>query len=195
MPLAKTYLQVINTIVTGYYVKGKVEIGPYFSLLSSNQVQCWRASFGMRSSNAFSTKVMPTVYMAYGFKDKSIKGGADVLWLLSKKPRQAIHAFYKNDLDIASTSAEDFGQDNILAGLYRRNVPQKLTNFETVSVGYERDWKLGWSNKLYLSRKSINQLFNYYYFNSNNPDPKTTLNSSEVQLNTRFAYKEKFLSG
>ena len=195
MPLAKTYLQVINTIVTGYYVKGKVEIGPYFSLLSNNQVQGWRLSFGMRSSNAFSTKVMPTVYMAYGFKDKSIKGGADVLWLLSKKPRQAIHAFYKNDLDIASTSAEDFGQDNILAGLYRRNVPQKLTNFETVSVGYERDWKLGWSNKLYVSRKSINPLFNYYYFNSNNPDPKTTLNTTEVQLNTRFAYKEKFLSG
>lgn len=195
MPLAKTYFDVINTIVTGYYVKGMVEIGPYFSLLSSNEVQGWRASLGIRSSNKFSTKVMPTIYMAYGFKDKSIKGGADVLWLLSKKPRQALHAFYKNDLDISSTSEEDFGQDNILAGLYRRNVPQKLTNFETASVGYERDWKLGLSNKLYVARKSINPLFNYYYFDNNNSEPTTTLNTTEIQLNTRFAYKEKFLSG
>lgn len=197
MPIAKTYVDVINTIISGYYVTGMVELGPYFSLASSNVVQGWRVAMGMRTSNKFSKYVMPSAYVAYGFRDRQVRGGADLLWLLDKKPRQALRIGYKNDLDISSTSDEDFGQDNFLAGLYRRNVPQKLTNFESTSVSYERDWKLGWSNKLSLIHNSINPYFNFYYFGQNQPTdhPQTAINTTEIKLNTRFAYKEKFISG
>ena len=126
----------------------------------------------------------------------SFKYGAEVLWMLNKKPRQLIHLSYKNDLDIESESAEDFGQDNILAGLYRRDVPQKLMNIRHAAIGYERDWLLGLSNKFYVRQRELDPYFNFYYFkNATADDPRTRIRTTELQINTRFAYKEKFLTG
>ena len=55
IPRFRTYVDLISTLVTGYYVKGKVEIGPYSSIFSFNQVEGPRLRFGLRTSNTFST--------------------------------------------------------------------------------------------------------------------------------------------
>lgn len=199
MPVVQTYASIVNTLVSGYYVKGKIELGPYYNALSYNAVQGWRVRLGGRTSNDFSKRVMLTSYVAYGFGDKSWKGGSELLWLPTKKPRQAIRLWYKNDLDIESQSDTDFGQDNLLAGLYRiKGVPWKITNIEQYGVGYEKEWKGGFSNKINLRHRDVAPYFNYYVFDNGNDTSsaqKNNLSVTEMQLGMRFAYKEKFLSG
>ncbi|HRI27043.1 MAG TPA: DUF5686 family protein [Chitinophagales bacterium] len=118
MPIARTYINIVTTIVSGYKIWGPVEIGPYFSLISSNQVENMRFSFGGRTSNDFSTKVMFSGYLAYGIKDQRFKYNADALVVLNRKPWQTLYVGYRNDLNIQSNSVEEFGQDNLMAGFY-----------------------------------------------------------------------------
>ena len=53
IPQFKTYIDIAEMVITGYYVKGKFEIGPYASMLSFNAIEGARFRFGGRTSNAF----------------------------------------------------------------------------------------------------------------------------------------------
>ncbi|OWY20853.1 carboxypeptidase-like regulatory domain-containing protein [Sphingobacteriales bacterium UPWRP_1] len=197
IPIAKTYINIVTTIVSGYKIWGPVEIGPYFSMVSADEVEGWRVRLGGRTSNDFSTRIMLSGYGAYGFKDKRFKYGADALVIVNRKPWQTLYAGYKNDLDIQSNNVEEFGQDNLLAGLYRRKVPQKLTNIKSAELSYSRDWKRGLSNKITLNHRIYQPQFDFYFLDEVNPltPPDSTITTSEIQFNTRFAFKEKFVSG
>src|SRR5690606_36055110 len=39
IPTFRTYLDIVTTIATGYYTKGKIDIGPYFTTYSFNPVE------------------------------------------------------------------------------------------------------------------------------------------------------------
>ena len=96
IPQFNTYLDLITLFVSGYYVVGDVEIGPYFTFYSYNPIEGNRIKFGMRSSNEFSTVFMPEFYVAYGTLDKELKYGAGFQYFLSKEPRQKVGAYFKN---------------------------------------------------------------------------------------------------
>src|SRR5690606_26244671 len=57
VPRFRTYLDIITTVVTGYYKTGPVEIGPYFNAYSFNPVEGNRFRLGMRTSDDFSKRV------------------------------------------------------------------------------------------------------------------------------------------
>lgn len=199
VPVVKTYVDIVNLLVSGYKEIGNlnVEIGPYFNLVSKNAVEDWRFRIGLKTNSGFNKRIRLKGYVAYGTKDKAFKYGATAKFLLDRKPWQTLEVNYQDDLDIESNSEEEFGEDNILAGLYRRAVPQKLMRVRNMSVNYGRDWGTqGLSTKLGIARKRYDPYFDFYYFGENgSDDPQTVINTSEVRFNARFAYKEKFVSG
>lgn len=198
MPIVKTYVEVITTIVSGYKTLGKVSIGPYFNLVSIDAVEGYRLRLGLKTNKKFSERFQVGGYLAYGFKDKTFKYGADGKYIISRKPWQNISTFYSNDLDIQSRSSEEFGEDNLFAGLYRiKNVPQKLTKIEQFNATYSREWRHGLSNSVTIAQKKIDPYFKFYYFNKSDATtlPDSVINTSEIKINTRFAYREKFIVG
>lgn len=200
MPIAKTYAEIISLIVTGYKTVGPVEVGPYFSLVSFNNIEHWRFRMGFRTNSDFSKRMRLGAYVAYGTNDKRFKYGADLILVVNRKPWQRIDVSFKNDLDIESDNSEDFGQDNIFAGLYRRQIPQKLILQQNFKASYQRDWKMGWSNSIGVNYLRQQPYFDYYFFGDENPPSvdnpaSSTISRAEIQLNTRFAYKEKFIAG
>ncbi|MCH8331377.1 MAG: hypothetical protein IH946_08340, partial [Bacteroidetes bacterium] len=171
---------------------------PYFTTYSSNDVEGNRLRLGMRTSNDFSTRWVIGGHVAYGFRDSEIKYGGFTEYYLSKKPRQSIGGEYKNDVNVSAQYKEEFGQDNIFSGFYRRRIPQKLIRIEEKKVFYNREWNFGYSNKLSFSNRIINPYFDFEYIRGGdtpNQDTVTILNTSEVLFNARFAYHEKFVSG
>src|SRR3972149_1838209 len=54
IPIYKTYVDIIIMFMTGYKIWGNVELGPYFTTYSFNQIEGSRFRFGGRTSNAFS---------------------------------------------------------------------------------------------------------------------------------------------
>ncbi|HNR54297.1 MAG TPA: DUF5686 family protein, partial [Flavobacteriales bacterium] len=95
IPRFRTYVDIISTLATGYYEKGKVEIGPYFTTMSYNPVEGLRFRLGGRTSNSFSNWVEFEGYSAYGLLDERFKFGLATRGFISKEPRMLYRASYK----------------------------------------------------------------------------------------------------
>jgi hypothetical protein len=199
-----TYIDIFKTIVTGYKIVGPIELGPILSLISYNQIEGVRLRYGMRTSNAFSKKVMLGGHIAYGFRDQRVKGGANGIWLIEKKPRMSVGFDYLNDLDLAASSPADIGQENLLTGLIRRDIPRKLMHLHQGSIFYEKETAVGFSSRITLRHRNMEPYdipgyWDFKYKSGNNDGYRDTLitkiHTTEASLKLRFAHQEKFLSG
>jgi len=199
IPRFRTYLDVVTTVVTGYYTKGKVDIGPYFTTYSFNPVEGNRFRVGGRTSSDFSTRTEFDAYTAYGTKDERFKFGVSGKTFVSKTSRQIVEVGYKDDVEQLGQSPDAFRQDNILSSVFRRLPNVKLTLVEESHASYQREWFTGLDNTFQLRYRSLYPLGNLIYLRpSGTGEPPTVVNSihtAEIGLKTRFAYKEKYVAG
>ncbi|MFA6924276.1 MAG: DUF5686 family protein [Bacteroidales bacterium] len=193
----KTWISYIQMFVTGYKVWKKVELGPYFSVYSFNQIEGNRVRIGGRTSNSFSKKIMFDAYTAYGTKDETYKYGGGFIYMLHKSPREDFGASYKNDLEQLGQSPNAFSEDNIFASAFRRGSSNKLSFVKQTKAYYEKEWFTGFSNTLSFYQRIISPmgLPTFILNNFGTPEQKKTLTTFEVIIGTRFAYQEKFLMG
>ena len=197
IPAFQTYIDIIFMLVTGYYIKGNFEIGPYMSMYSFNPVEGSRFRFGGRTSNQFSTKLKLSGHLAYGTKDQKFKYGAGIIYMLDKNPRRSIGLNYKNDIEQLSQSSFAFREDFLLASIFRTSPPDKLSLVEELKGFYEHEWFQGFSNTLTLLHKRINAFGDkpFMVYNNGEEVQKEAIINSEICLDTRFAYDEKYLMG
>ncbi|MEO1515991.1 MAG: DUF5686 family protein [Bacteroidota bacterium] len=206
VPIYKTYVDILYTLVTGFKEFGPVEIGPYSTMYNNNPVEGHRFRMGVWTSNNFSKTVRFGGYLAYGIRDGKFKYGADIQYNLSKYPRIIIGGGYRDDVAFSNQNSEEIGEGNIFSGFYRRPIFQKLLHVQEAKFFYERFWKKGWSNKLTVLHQNMDPYgrirsdgggFNYAYL----PDPEspnqidTTISTTELIFKTRFAFDEQFLDG
>lgn len=201
IPRFNTYIDIIEMVTTGYYETGNFEIGPYGSVMSFNAVEGARFRLGGRTSNKFSTKLMLFGHVAYGTLDKRWKYGGGFLYMLNKNPRRTFGAEFKYDLEQLGASQNAFREDFFLAFLFRRNPADKLTMVEEYKMHYEHEWFNGFSNTINLIHRNLYPVGDYK-FQLNVKDEtgthvreETAITSTEIRLDTRLAYKERFLLG
>ncbi|MCF8298495.1 MAG: DUF5686 and carboxypeptidase regulatory-like domain-containing protein [Saprospiraceae bacterium] len=195
MPVFKTYIDVIQMIVTGYYVRGNFEIGPYASMFSFNQLEGNRFRLGGRTSNDFSTKIMYNAHLAYGTKDEKFKYGGGLIYMKSKNPRRTFNFQYKNDIEQLGQSQNAFREDYIIGSILRRNPLDKLSMVEEFSANYEHEWFTGFSNTLNLIHRDIFPVGKSEFKFEQNGNILNSITTSEVRLDVHFAYKEKYMMG
>lgn len=206
VPIYKTYVQVLETIFTGYFETGNIEFGPYFSIYSNNPVEGHRLRMGVRTTPGFNKTLRLSSFLAYGFKDEEFKYGADLQWLISKKPRIMLGAAYKKDISLNSENSETFVEGDLFSGTFRRDLLQKLIRVEEIKVYYERFWKKGFSNRLTMLNRNMDPYgkltadgagFNYGFLNGPQDllDADTTINSTELIFKTRYAPGENVVEG
>jgi hypothetical protein len=200
IPRFRTYVDIVSTIVTGYYERGKVELGPYFTTVSFNPVEGMRLRLGGRTSNSFSTWVEFEGYSAYGFLDERFKFGLATRGFISKEPRLLYRASYKHDVEQLGQSVNAFRNDNLLGSVFRRNPNTKLTDVEEWKVSLEREWFAGFTNEVMVRYRTLQALGELAYEKVVFDEvPRLTtvgsIRTAELSLNTRFAYREKYVSG
>ncbi len=199
IPRFNTYIDIIQMLTTGYYVDGNFEIGPYASVLSFNAVEGARFRLGGRTSNKFSTRLMLYGHVAYGTLDQKFKYGGGFLYMINKNPRRTFGADFRYDLEQLGASQNAFREDFLLAFLFRRNPADKLSLVEETKIHYEHEWFNGFSNTLNLIHSNIYPA-GKTTFGLRMPFVDDTINqsaitSTEIRLDTRLAYKEKFVMG
>ncbi len=197
VPLYKNIIDIIQTFVTGYYVKGNFEYGPYYKLYSFNEIEGNRFMFGGRTSNQFSTKIMFNGHLAYGDKDNKFKYGLGFLYMINKLPRETFGVQYKHDIQQLGKSPNAFTEGNILSSILKRNPNNKLTMVNQLETHYEKEWFQGFSNTLKFRYRDITPT-QYVPFNA--PDasggiPVPGITSSEIELRTRFTKNERVIMG
>ena len=197
IPQFKTYLDIIEMVVTGYYVKGNFELGPYASMLSFNAVEGTRFRFGGRTSNQFSTKILLGGYVAYGTLDKRLKYGGNVLYMINKNPRRALRGSFRYDLEQLGASQNAFREDFFLAFLFRRQPADKLSLVEEIKMSYEHEWFTGFSNTINLMNRNLYPVGGASFeFNKDGEIlVEDAITSAEVGIDVRLAYKERVSMG
>ena len=206
VPMYKTYVDVLYTLVTGYKQIGKIEIGPYFNVYNNNLVENHHFQLGMRTSESFSERVRLGGYIAYGTRDKEWKYGGEFKYLVNKYPRTLVGASYDDGVSFGSESSEDIGEGNLFSGIYRRPVIQKIIRAREAKVWYEKQLTKSITGKLtFLHRfndpfgeyTSDGRGFNFYYTpDTGSPqEVDTTTFNSEVLIKLRYAFEERKIEG
>ncbi len=197
IPLYRSLAGLIQMFYTYYYVRGPVEIGPYYRFYSFNPLEGNRLRFGGRTSNAFSTKLMLDGYLAYGTRDKQWKYGAGAMYLFDKNPRIATGISYKKDIEQLGQSQNAFLEDNFVTSLLRRKPNDKLTRTEELKLWFEREWFHGYSNTLTATHRTLysTEFVPFSSYSDGFLHTVPSITTFELTLNTRFAWKEKYLMG
>jgi hypothetical protein len=198
LPAFRTYVDIITLFITGYKQFGKIEVGPYFTLLSFNAIEGYRIRLGGRTSHEFSKRLRLEGYLAYGTRDETFKYMFGFRYFLNTRPREAIGASYKNDVEQFGQSENAFQDDNFLASVFRRLPTTKLTSAEYMQTYYEREWASGYSHRVGFAHGYFKPLgsFDYsYYTDEERSETRNALNVSELSFRIRFAYREKFVEG
>ncbi len=204
VPVYKTYVEVLETILTGYVELGNFEIGPYFSAYSNNPVEGHRVRLGVRTNSKFDKNIKLGGYLAYGFRDQAYKYGLDAQWLIQDYPRTLIGAAYRKDVSLSSENSEDFQEGDLLSGAFRRDIIQKLIQVEEIKFFHERDWQNDFSNKLTFLHRRLDPYggvnsdgggFNYAFLPGTDDmtNIDTTISTTELIFKTRFAHDEEIV--
>ena len=193
----RTYVDLITLFVNGHYEMKYVDLGPYFTAFSFNQVEGARLRIGGRTNSDFSTRLGIEGYLAYGTKDKRFKYKAAGRYFISKSPRQTLSLSAQNDLEQLGQSANAWRTDNILSSVFRR-APFRFNAFEEYKGGYEIEYFPGFSTKFEFARKDMYSVGDVLFIKTASDGSLYDINRlSTVQINisARFAYREKFISG
>jgi Family of unknown function (DUF5686)/CarboxypepD_reg-like domain len=204
VPIYKSYVDILETLLSGYKSIGKIDLGPYFSTYSKNPVEGHRFRLGIQTNQTLSERYRVGGYAAYGLQDKEWKYGAHWKWIMSRKPRIVIGASHVKDIISNSLNTESTNSSNWFSGFYRRPVLFKLTAMQESKMFYERYWKGGLSNKIILLNRTLTPLrhpvgagtgFNYAYLR--NPEiptqVDTSLTTTEGILKFRYSQGEKYI--
>jgi len=199
LPVFNTWVDVIQMIVSGYYVKGKMEWGPYMSTYSYNQLEGHRFRLSGRTSNAFSKKLMLEGFAAYGLNDQQIKYGSGFMYMLGKNPRRVLKGNLNYDIEQLGQSQNAFREDFLLASLFRRNPADKMSLVEKYQGSYEHEWFNGFSNTVSLTRQGIWSTgrvpFSLNCANGDCLKQAHVLRTTEINLSTRVSFQERFVMG
>jgi hypothetical protein len=197
VPVYKYYEKAVMLIGTGYWVSGKFEIGPIYKFLSFNSIEGVRLRIGGRTSNDFSKKLMLEGHLAYGTKDETLKYGLGLTYMVGKNPRRSVGLAYKYDMEQLGQDPNAFSEDNFFASFFRRSPADKLTMVREYKAFYEHEWFTGFSNTVRFIRRDVFAIGDEKFIITDNGNQyiDNSLVSNEIQLYTRFAFRERYLYG
>ena len=198
VPAYKTYVDIINLVLTGYYKTGPVELGPIVSLISYNKLEGWRFGAGIRTNYKMCEWAQVGGHFAYGLRDKRFKCDVNARFLVDKQPRQIISASYTHDVSELSRTNDLLASDNILSIIINRRKPDvRLLYYDDAKLSYNIEYKQGLSMGVTLQNRKIEQgLVPFIYLYPNKEfgiDSFNTLRQTELVFNARFAIGEKYI--
>ncbi|MFN6373684.1 MAG: DUF5686 family protein [Chitinophagia bacterium] len=195
MPAFEQYSEWLKFIGTGYRLVGNYEIGPWMNWISGNIYEGLRLRFDLGTNYRFNKNIYLSSYLAYGTKDKKIKGKLEALFMLGKDPRSSIRLMYKNDMDYGQTYYDEIGYDNLFALTSRKTaVPIKLIKIEQQKVEYFKEWRTGLSLTANIQRKIYTPIQNLPFIKDfTAAENAGNFNDFQFNAKIRFAYLERFL--
>ena len=178
-----------STLVNGYWDIGRVGIGPYNELVSFNDLEGLRLQLGVRTSSDWSTKQRWSAYAAYGFGDRTPKGGVKWERLFSKEPTRKLTLDAHYDVVQLGRGGTSWSDASLLSSVFSRRGSRSLSPMSSFSAMYEHEVC---SNLNLQADASLKR----YYANAFVPlvtldgTPLASVASNELHLMARFSKDE-----
>jgi len=197
IPVVRTYTDIVKIMVNGYYKIGKIELGPYVSILAINNIEGVRIQPGFRTSYKFSNKWILGGQLGYGFGDERIKYMAYVQRILSRHPWTTLTVKAKSDLARVGIDEETAGDNFLLSASQRFGNFRRGYYTNEARADFRREVFKGFTQRVGFRYSTFDPTFNFAYYE----DPSDVLNSqvrqsyetSELILESRYARDELFI--
>lgn len=198
MPITTVYKNTITFLASGVKDIGWIQLGPYYYLYSNNPVEGNRFRISLGTPRSLKDAHF-TGFVAYGTKDERFKYGATGLWILNRSPRMFLYGYYAHDINQRTNYYDQVGSDNIFSTLFRKaGVPWKLAFSDDQRLEWYKEYFSGFSHKLIVQHRNFTPyapLPSSDIFVDINGNPTNTVTASEVGVELRYSYKEKYIEG
>lgn len=186
-------LTILETIASGYIPWKFLDIN-YRSFVNYNRYEGFRFGIGLQTNEKISQWFNIGGKIAYGTKDRALKYGGHLKLFFDPPSNTFIRLRYNNDVaesagiryldDIPITSSENF-RNFLIAN-------KDITEEREISFGSSLIRYL--SFELYLNQSTKQVTTDYRYsMVEGDPEPSRNFRFTEIGLNTRYAFKEKFI--
>lgn len=197
IPVVKTYTDIFKIIVGGYYETGKVELGPYISLLAVNNIEGIRIQPGFKTNEKFSKKWVLGGQLGYGFKDEKIKYMAFVQNIMSRRRWTTLTFRARRDISRVGIDEETVGDNFLLLASQRFGVFRRGYYFDEGRVDFKRELFKGFTQRVGLRYFTFEPTFNFAYYDQPddlvNSGVRQNFETAELIFESRYARDELFI--
>jgi hypothetical protein len=188
-------------LLAGYKKFGWYEVGPVSTFYSFNPIEGFRLRAGGRTTLDFSKRIFIENYLAYGFKDKKVKGFSSVAYSINNKsiyhfPYNYVKLSYQHDTKIPGQDLQFVAEDNFLLS-FKRGRNDKLIYNDIVRLEYIREYKNHFSYNLgftYTQQVPAGTI-DYKRMSGGFTYQVPNLKTSELSLQLRWAPNELYYQG
>jgi hypothetical protein len=201
-PLVKTYVDIVEIIAEGYkpIAKGKLEVGPYITLVSNNPLEGWRVRGGLRTTESLFKNSQLEGFVAYGFHDEKFKYGFNATKVLDRKHWTRAGFGYKNDVDLLGVTDNPF----ITSSLFKT-----LNTIGSYRLNYTKEYKV-WAEREIIKGITLRANFRHndyqfvtkdgydrfnfaFYKNPYTNDISNRFSITTLNLESRISLKQQFV--
>nr|WP_319398085.1 DUF5686 family protein [uncultured Carboxylicivirga sp.] len=200
IPAVKIVDNAARMMMTGYYDVGKWEVGPYMNLLQFNKVEGVRLFAGGRTSKEISTKWMIWGGVGYGTRTQKLSGSLGGGYKFENPKRRVLKMYYDDRYIRMGENRKILylyenmlspSENNLISAFFVRDPFDELLRQKEVDLGYEHEWRTGFSSQLNIGYKS--QYSPEFYPFAYKGSPVNSLDVYEGTLDLRFSFKEKVI--
>jgi hypothetical protein len=194
IPVVKTYTDIIKIAVNGYYSAGKINIGPYISLLAYNNIEGFRVQPGFKTNYDFSKKWVLGGSVGYGFDDEKIKYTGFVQKIVSRERWTTASLSVRSDIGRVGIDDESLADNYLFLAAQRFGVFRRGYYFNESRFNFQRDLMRGLTQRIAFRYSTFRPVFDFRYLSPENEvDTLSTYENAELILETRFARDELFI--
>ncbi len=194
IPIVKTYTDIIKILVDGYYTVGKIDVGPYLSTLTWNNIEGIRLQAGFKTNYQYSKKWVYHVQGAYGFDDEKFKYMVGIKHILSRQRWTTVSFRARRDLLRIGIDDETLADNPLFIAATRWGYFRRGYYTDEYRVSIQRELFKGYSQRVAFRTWNFDPTFNFGYLNPSNPEEVlNTFQTSEVIIESRYARDEVFL--
>ncbi len=205
IPPVKRATDLITYLGSGYFDLGKkFEAGPYPLFYANNDLEGNRFRFGGRTTIDFSNKWILSGYLAYGTRDKDLKYGAGIDYIISRKPWTEIGVYSTRDIQQVGLTFDDiFGDLRLIAfETFFRNIDYETPYYLRENrLQFKKELHRGLNQKVVLRSRQyqpidLDSTFNYAYRldpGSVDSELMQDFETTELTLETRYSRDERWI--
>jgi len=194
IPIVKTYTDIIKVLTDGYYTVGKLDVGPYMSMITWNNIEGIRLQAGFKTNYKYSKKWVYHLQGGYGFDDEKFKYMVGIQHILSRNRWTTLSFRARRDLSRIGIDDETLADNPLFIAATRWGYFRRGYYSDEYRVSIQRELFKGYSQRLAFRTWNFDPTFNFGYLNPGNPEEVlNTFQTSEVIIESRYARDEVFL--
>ena len=197
IPVIKTFTKVAKTVGTGYYKVGKLDIGPYWSMLAQNDVEGYRIGLGATTNFAFSNKWILSGLVNYGIDDQEWKYQGKAERIISRKIWTTMSFEHIKDVDpVWILNEDDLGP--AYAGFARWGILARPFRHKESTFKFQTSPFRGFTQNIKFKSQSFkavdSRTFSFRVEPGNTTsEVSSSYNTTEVVFESRISKDELFL--